>query len=86
MTNATPVNTAPLVGVPQVLSSGGSGKQFSKDHSDHFELQNITTMTQGAQAIKFGSWLRDNRDANSTDANFNGQLHLSHRWMRTPSR
>ncbi len=74
MTNATPVSAAPAFGVPQVLTDGGSSKQSSRDHLDHLELQNITTMTVGTQAIKFGLWARDNRDANSTNANFNGQF------------
>ncbi len=74
ITNAAPVSTAPTWGVPQILTDGGSGKQASKDHLDHLELQNMTTMTAGAQAIKIGLWARDNRDANSTDANFNGQF------------
>lgn len=74
MSNTTPVNSAPTVSVPQLLSSGGSSSQFSNDHTDHLELQNITTMTKGAQAIKFGVWLRDNRDAESTNAGFNGSF------------
>jgi hypothetical protein len=64
----------PLVSVPGTFTGGGSGGQTSSDHTDHFELQNITTMTAGAQAIKFGTRLRDNRDANSTNANFNGSF------------
>ena len=74
MTNAAPVSTAPTWSVPQLLTDGGSGKQTSKDHLDHLELQNITTMTVGAQAIKIGMWARDNRDANASNANFNGQF------------
>ena len=74
MTNAAPVSTAPTFGVPQLLTDGGSSKQTSRDHLDHLELQNITTMTVGTQAIKIGMRARDNRDANSTDANFNGQF------------
>ena len=74
MTNATPVSAAPTWNVPQELTDGGSSKQTSRDHLDHLELQNITTMTAGTQAIKIGMWARDNRDANSTNANFNGQF------------
>ena len=44
--------------------------------TDHLELQNLTTMSAGAQAIKFGMRLRDNRDANSTDADFNGSFNF----------
>ena len=31
-------------------------------------------MTAGPQAIKFGTWIRDNRDAQSTNGNFNGSF------------
>jgi uncharacterized membrane protein YgcG len=62
----------PTVTVPQSFTGGGTYGQTSHDHTDHLELQNLTTMSVGAQAIKFGGRLRDGRDANSTDANFNG--------------
>ncbi|MGB6855674.1 MAG: TonB-dependent receptor, partial [Terracidiphilus sp.] len=58
--------TAPGFGVPGVFSGGGSGTLPSSSHSDHFELQNFTTMTKGKQAIKFGTWLRDDREATSS--------------------
>ncbi len=70
----TPVSTAPSVGVPGSFSGGGNGSQSSSSHSDHYELQNFTTMTAGKQAIKFGLWARDNREAQSTNGNFNGSF------------
>jgi hypothetical protein len=72
--STTPVSSTPLISVPGTFTGGGSSEQFSRDHTDHLELQNMTTMAVGAQAIKFGTRLRDNRDANSTDANFNGSF------------
>ncbi|MGA3068762.1 MAG: TonB-dependent receptor [Terracidiphilus sp.] len=66
--------TAPQVNVPGFFVSGNSTSQTSSDHTNHLELQNITTMTHGAQAIKFGTRLRDNRDSNSNDGNFNGSF------------
>src|ERR1035437_9417939 len=74
VTSTTPVSTAPTVGVGGYFSSGGSGMQSSTYHTDHLELQNITTMSAGAHAIKIGTWLRDNRDANSSNGNFNGSF------------
>jgi len=71
-TPATP--NVPLVSVPGTFTGGGSSGQMSSDHTTHFELQNITTMAAGKQAIKFGTRLRDNRDANSTNSNFNGSF------------
>jgi hypothetical protein len=70
----TSVSTAPKVGVGGFFTGGGSSSQSSSDRSSHIELQNITTMTKGTQAIKFGTWLRDNRDANSSSGGFNGSF------------
>ncbi len=70
----TPVSTTPTVGVTGDFSGGGSSIQFDTAHTDHLELQNITTMSAGAHAIKFGTWMRDNRDANATNGNFNGSF------------
>jgi hypothetical protein len=76
--STTPASpNVPLVSVPGTFTGGGSSGQTSTDHTTHYELQNITTMTAGTQAIKFGTRLRDNRDANSTDANFNGSFQFA---------
>ena len=72
--SSSPVSTAPTVSVPGSFTDGGSSGQQSNDHTDHLELQNLTTMSAGAHAIKFGTRLRYNRDANSTNANFNGSF------------
>ncbi len=68
------VSSAPQVTVPSYFSSGGSTSQFTTDHQDHFELWNETTMSAGRHALKFGTRLRDLRDANSTSSNFNGSF------------
>jgi hypothetical protein len=75
--SVTPVSTAPTLVVSGDFTGGGASSQSSNDHQDHFELQNYTTMTHGSQTIKFGAWLRDNRDANSSHANHNGTLVLT---------
>jgi hypothetical protein len=72
----TPVSAEPTVSVPSFFSGGGSATQYSKGHADHLELQNITTMTAGRHAIKFGAWMRDNRQATSTDSNYNGTFNF----------
>ena len=74
ISNTTPVSAAPTVGVGGFFGTGGYSGQTNDDHSDHLELQNITTMSAGAHAIKFGTWMRDNRDANTSDGNFNGSF------------
>jgi hypothetical protein len=72
--NDTSVSAAPQVQVAGYFTGGGASSQTNNDHQDHFELQNLTTMSLGAHALKFGTRLRDNRDANTTDANFNGSF------------
>ena len=74
LSTTTPVSTTPMVSVAGDFSGGGSSGQFDTNHTDHLELQNITTMSAGAHAIKFGTWVRDNRDADSSNSNFNGSF------------
>ncbi len=69
-----PAGTAPSISVPTVFSSGGNSNQTSSTHDDHYELQNYITLSEGKQAIKMGAWLRDDREATSTDQNFNGSF------------
>ena len=71
-----PVSAAPTVLLRNYFSSGGNAAQSSSGHNDHVELQNFTTMTAGAHAIKFGVWMRDNRQATSTSSNFNGTFNF----------
>ena len=71
-TDYSSVSSAPSFGVGGFFSGGGSGTQSSTDRSSHIELQNITTTSKGTQAIKFGTWLRDNRDATTSSGGFNG--------------
>ncbi len=71
-TVTTPVSSAPTISVPGYFTDGGNSAGKSSDRNTHIELQNITTMSVGAQAIKFGTWLRDNRDANTSQSGFNG--------------
>ncbi|HEX4320572.1 MAG TPA: TonB-dependent receptor [Acidobacteriaceae bacterium] len=71
----TPVSTSPTIQVQEGnFTAGGSPQQSSHDHSDRWEFQNITTMSLGKHAVKFGTRLRDTRDANSSDAGFNGSF------------
>jgi hypothetical protein len=73
-TATTPVSTAPTISVPGYFTDGGSSGGSSSDSNTHVELQNITTMSVGPQAIKFGTWLRDNHDANTSRGFFNGSF------------
>ena len=68
----TPVSTAPTIQVSGDYTGGGASSQISNSHQDRYELQNMTTMSVGAHALKFGTRLRDSREAITTDGNFNG--------------
>jgi hypothetical protein len=72
-----PVSTAPSVDVPNYFSSGGATSQHMNDRTDHFELQNFSTLTAGRHTVTFGAWLRDNRESLTTDSNFNGSFSFS---------
>jgi len=70
----TPVSTDPTLSVSGDFTGGGESGQKQSSHSDHIELQNLTTMSAGRHAIKFGAVLRDNRIATSSYSNRNGTL------------
>ena len=77
LSNSTPDSTAPTVSVSGSFTSGGASGQRSIGHSDHIELWNITTMSAGTQAIKFGTRMRWNRQATFSNSNFNGSFSFS---------
>jgi len=56
------------------FSGGGYSGQQSRDHYTRIEFQNMTTMSHGAHAIKFGTRMRDSRDATYTNGGFNGSF------------
>ena len=72
--NHYPVSTDRTITVPGYFTTGGFPAQISKDHTTRLEFQNLTTWSAGKHAIKFGTRLRDYRDANFTNSNFNGQF------------
>jgi hypothetical protein len=70
--NHYPDSTLPTINVQGDFTAGGFSGQKSLDHTTRLEFQNLTTLSHGAHAIKFGTRMRDTRDANLTDANFKG--------------
>ena len=72
ISSTTPKSNAPTLVVSGDFSGGGSSEQQSHEHNDRLEFQNLTTMSLGKHALKFGTRLRDSRDANGADAGFNG--------------
>ncbi|MGA9673244.1 MAG: carboxypeptidase regulatory-like domain-containing protein [Terracidiphilus sp.] len=72
--NHYPDSTDRTINVQGDFTGGGYPGQASRDHATRLEFWNITTLSHGAHAIKFGTRLRDTRDANFTDSNFNGSF------------
>jgi len=72
--NHYPDVTDRTISVQGDFTGGGYPGQESRDHATRLEFQNLTTLSHGAHAIKFGTRMRDTRDANFTNSNFNGSF------------
>ncbi len=68
----TPFNTTPQVQVQGNQTFGGQSEQFISDHSDQYELSNLTELALGQHSISLGGRLRATREANSANSSFNG--------------
>jgi Carboxypeptidase regulatory-like domain/TonB dependent receptor len=75
--NHFPDSTARTISVSGDFTTGGLSTQLYRDHATRLELQNISTLSHGAHAIKFGTRLRDYLDTNYTDSNHNGAFAFS---------
>ena len=72
--NHYPDSTDRTISVQGDFTGGGYSGQVYRDHATRLEFWNITTLSHGAHAIKFGTRMRDGRDANFTSGNFNGDF------------
>jgi len=72
--NHYPDSTARSFSVSGDFQGGGYSGQELQDHTTRLEFQNLTTISHGTQAIKFGTRMRDSRDANLTNSGFNGNF------------
>jgi len=70
--NQSPVSTAPAVNVLQAFVGGGNNSGTVDERSNHYELQNYTSMVRGSHVIKFGARLRAIQDTNDATSGFNG--------------
>jgi Carboxypeptidase regulatory-like domain len=70
--NETPAAITPQVQVSGFETFGGYTDQFEADHTLHYELQNLTEIAAKTHAINVGGRFRVARDANTSDASFNG--------------
>jgi Carboxypeptidase regulatory-like domain len=70
------LDLSPQTSVLGAFTGGGNGT-ISSDHQDHYELQNYTSVIHGNHTVKFGGRLRALRDANTSNAGFNGTFTFS---------
>ncbi|HEY3704074.1 MAG TPA: TonB-dependent receptor [Terracidiphilus sp.] len=75
--NHFPDSMARTISVSGDFVTGGLSTQAYRDHATRLEFQNISTVSHGAHAIKFGTRLRDYLDANFTTSNQNGAFAFS---------
>jgi len=65
-------NEIPAINVANSFVTGGNGIGNEHDLAKHFELQNNTSISQGAHTIRFGVRVRRLTDQNNNPAGFNG--------------
>ena len=68
----SPANGAPQVQVQGYQTFGGNGEQSINDHTDEYELSNLTELALNTHSISLGGRLRATREANAADSDFNG--------------
>jgi Carboxypeptidase regulatory-like domain/TonB dependent receptor len=68
----SPVSTDTTVNVIGAFLGGGNSSQFVSDNQDNIEFDNYTSVLTGKHLIKFGARVRDGREANYANSNFNG--------------
>jgi hypothetical protein len=67
-----PVSTAPTVSVGGAFTGGGNTSGNINDNSNHYELQNYTSIQFSNHFLKFGGRLRGLTDSNFATSGFNG--------------
>lgn len=67
-----PLATGVTIIVPGVFTQGGNSGGTSTNLQHRYELQNYTSMAEGAHFLKFGGRVRGYQEENSSTANFNG--------------
>ena len=62
----------PSIQVLGALNGGGGSIGSISDHSDRYELQNMTSISHGKHLIKFGGRFRDTREGLDSTSGYNG--------------
>jgi len=66
------VNSGPAIIVQGTLNTGGNPIGISGTTTDHYEVQNYTSVNRGTHFIRFGGRLRATSELNTSTQNFNG--------------
>jgi len=67
-----PAGSAPAIAVLGAFNGGGSTSGSSTTNTNAFELQDYTSVSLSKHFIKFGARMRDDDQATTSNANFNG--------------
>ncbi|MGE5322524.1 MAG: TonB-dependent receptor [Actinomycetota bacterium] len=76
-TNQYPLNSIPAVDVLGVFTNGGNPIGISQVTTNHYELQNYTSMERGTHSLRFGGRLRLSSEDDNARQNFNGTFTFS---------
>ncbi|MGA2183319.1 MAG: DUF2012 domain-containing protein [Bryobacteraceae bacterium] len=68
----TALNSSPRLVVASGFTTGGAAVGHSWNTENHYELQNYTSILNGAHSWKFGIRVRAYTDANTSPSNYNG--------------
>jgi hypothetical protein len=71
-TDQNSLTTGPTIQVLNGFTIGGNPIGVSSSTSDHYELQNYTSINRGQHFMRFGGRLRETSETISSTANFNG--------------
>jgi len=69
--NQNPLSSLPSINVPLAFSAGGYSGGVTTDRTNHYEMQNYTSIQLTKHFLKFGVRLRGVTDDNYTTAGFN---------------
>ena len=67
-----PLSVTPTISIQGAFTTGGNSGGVSLDTQNRYELQNITYVSAGKHAIKYGGRVRAATDDNFSNAKFNG--------------
>lgn len=71
-TGENALNSAPAIDVLGEFTTGGNPVGISQVATNHYEVQNYTSMERGAHSLRFGGRLRVSSEDDTASQNFNG--------------